>query len=386
MLICGGLENGRDGVGDYCRRLAGELASLGHECVLVAYNDHHVLSETTEVLRPTIRIVRLPESASMRERAAQLSAVLHEWRPDWVSLQFVSYAFNRKGIPLEELVMFPRLFRALKVHVMLHELWVGLGVTASPRNSILGTLQSWVVTLLLRRLRPAVIHTSNHYYRQILARHGVDAETLPLFGNIGVTSASAGHWLAKALILNGGPDVSLLRSGFWLFALFGDIPAGWSPQHLFERLSAIARAAGRRAIVASVGVAGSAATTLFAESRAVHPDMDFVTIGPRSAGEISQFFNSSDFGITPHPLYLLGKSGSAAAMLEHGLPLIATWGDIAPELPAINPPFESLIWRDDGTLSERLQTAYTRHRRPDWCATVTEMFLSSLSKAASTIR
>ena len=38
-FICGSLEPGRNGVGDYTRRLAGELAAQGHECLLVSLND-----------------------------------------------------------------------------------------------------------------------------------------------------------------------------------------------------------------------------------------------------------------------------------------------------------------------------------------------------------
>jgi hypothetical protein len=376
-LICGGLDSGRDGVGDYCRRIAGELAALGAECLVLGFNDHGVERETTESLQSSVRLIRLPARMPLRKRATRAASLLADWAPDWVSLQFVSYAFNRKGLTLAELYWLPRLLRGRRLHVMLHELWVGLGVMRSPKNIVVGTLQRWVLMMLLDRLRPLVLHTSNDYYGAELARHGVQASVLPLIGNIPVTAESADDWLADAVICNGGPDLAR-RDRFWLLGLFGSIPAGWPSDHFFARLGALARASDRRALVISAGVAGSASSPLLAAWRVKHPHIDFVALGPRSALEISQFLNSIDFGITPHPIYLLGKSGSAAAVLEHGIPLIATWGDIAPAVPSVNSEFESLIWRDDRTLADRLSSPFRRHRRPDWSSHVAKMLLSSL--------
>ena len=378
MLICGSLDPGRDGVGDYCRRIAGELVTLGAECLVLGFNDDAVESETTESRQPLIRLVRLPARLPLGKRAARAASLLADWEPDWVSLQFVSYAFHRKGIPIRELYLLPRLLGSRKLHVMLHELWVGLGVMKSPKNTILGTLQRWVLMRLLDGLRPSVVHTSNEYYRATLARHGIEATVLPLFGNIPVSTESADLWLADAVTRKGGPDISK-RDRLWLLGFFGGIPARWPSDQLFDRLSALARASGRHAVVISAGATGYASNSLLATWRVKHPEVDFVTIGPRPALEISQFFNSIDFGITPHPIYLLGKSGSVAAMLEHGLPLIAGWGDIAPSTPVVSSEFESLIWRNDEMLAARMSASFRRHRRPDWSSLIAKMMLSSLS-------
>jgi hypothetical protein len=359
--------------------MAVELVALGVECRLLGFNDQAVESETTEDPNQSIHIVRLPARMPLGKRAARAASLLADWQPDWVSLQFVSYAFHQKGLPITGLYWLPRLVRSQKLHIMLHELWVGLGVTRSPKNTILGTLQRWVLMMLLGRLRPFIMHTSNHYYRATLARYGIKAEVLPLFSNVPVSTESADLWLADAVIRNGGPDISR-RGRFWLLGLFGSIPARWPSDHFFGRLSGLARASGRHAVVISAGAAGPHSSSLLAASGAKHPDIDFVAIGPRSTREISQFLNSMDFGITPHPVYLLGKSGSVAAMLEHGVPLIATWGDIVPAASVVNSEFESLIWRDDDILAERLRTRVGRHRRPDWSSVVAKMLLASLSR------
>jgi len=379
MLMCGSLEPGRDGVGDYCRRLASEMVTLGVDSLVLGFNDHAAAKETNEAPHPSIRVVRLPAKTALSKRAARAASLLTDWEPEWISLQFVSYAFNRMGLPIAELYWLPRLLRGRRLHVMLHELWVGLGVMKSPKNAILGSLQKWVLMLLLNRLRPTVLHTSNDYYRMTLRSHGVDAMMLPLFSNIPVTTESAESWLADAVRNIGGPDISRHREGFWLLGLFGSIPAGWPSDRLLARLSAVARASGRRAVVISAGETGSALPSLLQAWRTKHPDIDFVAIGPRSVLEISQFLNSIDFGITPHPIYLLGKSGSVAAMLEHGVPIIVTWGNIAPELSAVSSEFEPLIWPDDEKLSERLRGMVRRHHRPDWSSVVAQRLISSLS-------
>ena len=47
-------------------------------------------------------------------------------------------------------------------------------------------------------------------------------------------------------------------------------------------------------------------------------------LGPQSDEDISQCLLTADFSVSPGPPELLTKSGTAAAMIEHGLPIIAT--------------------------------------------------------------
>jgi hypothetical protein len=47
IFLCGSLEPGCDGVGDYTRRLAGELIKQGHHIAAVALNDQYLQEEFT---------------------------------------------------------------------------------------------------------------------------------------------------------------------------------------------------------------------------------------------------------------------------------------------------------------------------------------------------
>jgi hypothetical protein len=48
LFICGSLEPGRDGVGDYCRRLAGEFLRTGIDTQILSLCDQHATSFTNE--------------------------------------------------------------------------------------------------------------------------------------------------------------------------------------------------------------------------------------------------------------------------------------------------------------------------------------------------
>lgn len=48
LFICGSVEPGKDGVGDYTRRLSGELIRIGHEVKILSLCDHQGTSFLTE--------------------------------------------------------------------------------------------------------------------------------------------------------------------------------------------------------------------------------------------------------------------------------------------------------------------------------------------------
>lgn len=381
LIACAGLEEGRDGVGDYSRRLAEALAKSGVECLVLGLNDRSVDQETTTGPPASqVRLVRLPERLSLADKSARAASVLADWNPDWVSLQFVAYGFSRRGFVLKEILWLPPLFRNRKLHVMLHELWVGIGTDGSPKNAVLGALQRRLLILLLHRLKPRVTHTAIDYYQRILQRYGVRAEVLPLYGNVPVTSEAAGAWLDQTIRAGGGPDLSHDRRNYWVFGLFGAISTKWPACGLFSRLVDCGTRAGRRVIIVSAGNPGADGALLLERWRREFPGLTFVAIGPRSPRELSQFFNSIDFGVTPHPLYATGKSGTIMAMLEHGLPVIVSWGNIAPETPGMPDPFASLIWQDDDRLAERLLKPPHRTRHPDHSEVIGRALLARLSE------
>lgn len=355
-IICNAIEEGRNGVGDYARRLARTLAAMGVAVDLLALNDPDVAEPVETALdadHQSIRLMRIPALLDDEERTRVAAVALQRWRPDWVSLQFVCYGLGRRGVILRALFWLPRLLKPYRRQVMVHETWIGHQQTHSGRDKLIGAVQRLSVLLFLRRLHPATIHTSNVLYQRQLAAGGLKAGLLPLFGNVPVGDATA-DWLTAAVEAACGLDISRARERVWIFGIFGSIYPSWRGEPLLERIAAFAGRADRRVVIVSIGRAGEQAPTILSAWQRRFPDTSFVLLGPRTGEEVSQFLNSIDYAITAYPIYLLGKSGTVAAMLEHGVPVIASGEDFTPELPLVWPPFSDLIWKDDDELERRL--------------------------------
>jgi hypothetical protein len=189
-FLCGCLEFGRDGVGDYVRRLSGELSKQGHHVSAVALNDYYVFEavlEKQEFESRSIRVLRLPSIWKASQRFAHAKQWVDEFNPDWVSLQFVPFAFQTKGLPF---FLSNQIFSfgvGRRWHIMFHELWVGMNLESSRKAQLWGRCQEYVIKSLIKKIKPKVIHTQSSLYQLQLKRLGFDSQILPLFTNIPYT-------------------------------------------------------------------------------------------------------------------------------------------------------------------------------------------------------
>lgn len=354
-FLTGCLEPAANGVGDYSRVLAQEVTRLGHECCLVALNDKHLSEPRVDrcIGNPAVSQLRLPSSMTWEERIAEAGAFLDEFAPDWVSLQFVSYGFNPKGVVRGLSRHLLRLTTGRRVHVMMHELWVGGWERAPLKERCVGALQCYYTLKMLRALRPAAIHTSNARYLRQLRDHGVNAARLPMFGAIPVGHDTADRWLFPLLQEQGIDVHPSSREQFWFFGFFGSLRGGWPSEPLFSHLRRAAHAQKRRIVILSAGrLHANGEWQKLAASYA--SEFDFVAIGEQSDERISEYLNSLDAGFSISQLSLVGKSSAVAAMLDHGLPVIVNRVDAA--LDAGHP---SVIVMDQ-TLPDRLARGLAR--------------------------
>ncbi|MEJ0000668.1 MAG: hypothetical protein WDO13_16780 [Verrucomicrobiota bacterium] len=331
VFACGCLEPGRDGVGDYTRRLAGQLAARGHDCHLLALADPHVREPLRADLPcgdATLPALRLPFAAPWPQRIAEARAYLGAIAPDWMSWQVVLYGFDPRGLCLGLGERFRQIAGDTPSEIMFHELWIGEADGTPLKRRLLGQVQRHVLADLLRRLRPRVVHTHIELYRRLLGRlgrHGAAAKILPLFGNIPVAPKAAPGWLAEKWPAGVARIAATGREAWWLFVLFGSIHPEWDGDDFFRRASAAAKAAGKRVAFLSLGRAGAAGEATLRRLAAHDGDAWLThTLGPLPEADISQGLLTADFGVSPVPPEYLGKSGTAIAMLEHGLPVIVT--------------------------------------------------------------
>ena len=102
IFLCGSLEPGSDGVGDYIRKLSAAMFKKGHMVAAIALNDRQIqrLEEGHQTENNVqIPVLRIPSLLPHAEKFMLASTFIEKWNPDWLSLQFVPYAFNEKGIP-----------------------------------------------------------------------------------------------------------------------------------------------------------------------------------------------------------------------------------------------------------------------------------------------
>ncbi len=271
----------------------------------------------------------MPAASRWADRLPAAQNWLDQHAADWLSLQFVPYGFHRKGVVEGLGVKLADLGGRRRWHVMFHELWIGAEQGARLRHRVIGWAQRRAVLSLVDSLSPAMIHTSSSVYRALLASAGARAAVLPLCGNIPVSEDADAGWFAGEVDRLGAPaEVTASRADCWWFGLFGSLHPVWSPEPLFGYLEDAAGRTGRRPCIASVGRLGPG-ESLWRAMQARYADrFFFAALGERSAAEVSAFLRSIDFGIATTPWQLIGKSGTVAAMLDHGLPVIVSRDDV----------------------------------------------------------
>lgn len=377
LFLCGSLEPGKDGVGDYVRRLAESCAAQGTPCAAAALSDAFLgdkILRETEAL-PALRIGR---QAGAPAAAQALADFQQTQQAALASLQFVPFAFHPRGLPfgLGQSLLRQRSLTAW--HIMFHELWVR-GPQFKMR--VLGALQEWLVRRLARQLRPRLLHTSNANYQARLRQIGLDARVLPLFGNIPVGDACAETWLAGKLRESGVPAPPDWRQRYGIFVIFGTLHPAWQPEPLLSRLHAAAAQAGKQILLLTLGRSASGHELPQLIRRDYAGKILFLELGPQPAETVSSVLNTADFGLACSPLALLGKSGAAMAMLEHALPMIVSRDDIPGPADA-EFAAHPLVLRLDDQLESRLLQPTPRGPRHSRLPHVAQQFLRDLRLAS----
>jgi hypothetical protein len=304
LFVAGSIEPGRDGVGDYVRRLAAECERCGHESFLIGLNDPWIDAEWRQG-----RIYRWPANQSWQDRAKKAEAFVKEVCPDIASLQLVPYSFHPLGLKFALPQILQRCLGATPLQVMFHELWIGANLGAPIKEQAIGLAQRKIVGDLIATLKPKAVHTSNSVYQELLERRGIHALLLPMFGSIPISDS-----VDEKNLQHNGDYLSLI--------LFGAIHPEWSPDDLIGRLREI----GRKFHFGHVGRSGPGGA-IWNSLESKFPSQ-FHRYGERPSETVSRLILSADVGVATTPLSLIDKSSSIATILEHGLPVIVPRNDI----------------------------------------------------------
>ena len=331
-FLCGSLEPGHDGVGDYTRKLAGELTKQGNPTVIIALNDKaaNVKSEEMQsVENIALPVLRIPFNYSSVERFSLAGKWLNSFNPDWISLQYVPYSFQNKGLPFGLKRSLQKLGEGRKWHIMFHELWIGFTKISPVKHRMIGFLQEKIAASIVRSLHPKAVTTTNRLYQLLLLKNNINATILPLFSNIPI--APADHSFISG-VLKGIPVKENELDQFVITGFFGNLyPEAELEKGLTEQLSQ-ADAAKKKMICIGFGNISMEGLKEFKRLEAIFSGkIKFLHLGKQSATNVSNLMQILDTAFSCTPAQHIGKSGVFAAMKLHGVNVILPKGDSIPE-------------------------------------------------------
>lgn len=364
-MVCSHAEPGRDGVGDASVRIASGLTDQGHTTLVIAERDTMLAANVPSVeMRNSVRVVRLPGTATDERRGSWLSAELRSFAPDWVLVQFVCWGLADRGVldPLPTALL--AALSDWRVAVYCHELWLGLERGATLRHRWWGRQQRRSILRFFEIMRPRLMLTSNPVYAAVLERFGWKTRIVPLHSNIPVIEGAAAE--ARELI------AQRLRRKPWsarrevlMLAVFGSVFPSWDPRQALNWLQAEARRRGQRVLFVSIGRPsriGEAQLTQLAQMAG--PSLSFLTLGEAAPRMVSGLLQEADVGLPATDWLLLGKSGAAAAMQDHGLPMLVVRSEQQfRDLPDFSVTHPASVFRFDAVTPPQYE-ALIRARRP----------------------
>lgn len=308
VFICGSLEQGKDGVGDYTRKLAGELIRKGNECSIIALMDKAVDIDVTEVQQDEtieIHVFRLLYKNGLQKNIRKACKFTEILKPDWIVLEYVPFSFNSKGLPLGLSNSILMLKGGSKLAIMFHEMWVGMNVEATLKLKVWGTLQKYLIRTFIKRTYPNVISTQSEVYQKKISQFGYKSHLVPLFSNIGI----------KCSMLRSN-DNTVLN-----FVIFGNIYSGAPKEDFFEEISLFGKKHNKKINLNIIGRSGTEQKNWTNLARKLGINVQI--LGELSERRISEEIQKADFGVVITPNLILDKSGAFAAFNLHQIPVIS---------------------------------------------------------------
>lgn len=308
IFICGCLEPGFDGVGDYTRRLASELTKQNVEVATLAINDQFISDPTNQnqtIENISIETYRLPSKYLVKQRFELASIWIDTINPTWLSLQFVPFSFNVKGLPFNLGKNLSKLTKGRNWHIMFHELWVGMDEKSSVKHKVWGEVQKILIQQLIKQLKPKLISTQTKLYQVQLKKLGFNADLLPLFSNIPFNKD-------KVLDKNKNNTISLVN--------FGTIHPGAPFKDFAFECAQYSKNNNIKIELTFLGRCGAEQETWIQIWKSV--GLTAIVAGEQPVDKISEILYNATIGLSSTALPLIEKSGSVAAMHEHNLSVI----------------------------------------------------------------
>jgi hypothetical protein len=316
-FIAGQKESKQCGITDYVELLAKEFEKLGHEI------------ERFFISKDCGDLSDLPEA-------------------DLYSIQFAPYAYAKNGMPKTILNFLAKELCSKRVHLNFHEIWVGAYPRANWKERGIGWLQKMLILGFINKCKPAWITSSNAAALDRLKLAGVPGMFLYLFGNIPYSANSKattkGHMLKVAF--------------------FGTPYADFPYDKLGNFFSTLSKNSGKKLEIILIGRQREDAGSDHIYAMCKKYEFLIERTGELSTDLISEQLQECTLGVSTTPYDVIGKSGATAAMLEHGLPVLAyDDGDTPQESLFMPDPFKDQIFLINDHSSEQKLLQYVEKPR-----------------------
>jgi hypothetical protein len=262
---------------------------------------------------------------------------------DLYSIQFAPYAFATNGMPTGVLRYLAQGLKKKKVHLNIHEIWIAAYPRAKWKEKIIGWLQKRLILRFIKKIKPTLITSSNAAAIDRLNNKHVSAKFLYLFGNIPFSPSS------KVIVTD----------EIFKVALFGTPYSNFPYHRLIDFLTDLSNASKRVIEITLIGRqrenSGKKRLINLCKKNAILINIT----GELTNDLISQQLQSCSLGVSTTPYDIIGKSGATAAMLEHGLPILAyDDGDTPQKSLFIMEQFKDQLYflDDDSSVKKLLQT------------------------------
>jgi len=295
LIICGSAEPGKDGVGDYSLKLSKWLNENGCTAAVFAISDKYISQDFESPV-----LTRIPAGLSLKVRRKKLQVKIGEFKPDVLFLQYVPYAFHKKGMPLKFARSMGAITTSAQWFIMIHEPYIGGKLTAKGR--FVQFAQQKALKRLVKKTQPKRVFTSIKKYEKSLAAINIVSSILPLFGNINFASSA------------GKASSEKIRGVY-----FG-APPKKDNYHIFKE--GLLKTEHNQLIELNIcGKTSNSEFESYLKYSFKNENIQLNSLGEMPERELSELFNQMDFGIARIAPDLIGKSGSAISLLEHGVKL-----------------------------------------------------------------
>ena len=366
------------GIGDYTRLIGEECVRLGHEVQIVALNEPHWDSHLDEVLPAagkTMEAHRWGQHLPYERKCREAHAMIKSFQPDWISLQFEYYCYANHG-NLSGLARYlPPLLRGYRLHLMMHELWTLLNAAGDWREQVKGTIRYLQYRYLVKKIKPDCVHTSGEAYARKIRPLLPGVKLLPIPSNIHV-DRKPGFSLPPEITKTMAAD----RLKYLFVILFGRVIPEWDGRDCLKAVDEFARRISREVRLISIGSCGYNDLYWKQLLEQMPPDWQSIKLGIREPDFISQMLQACDLGISNTAFSLSRKSGTTAAFLEHGLPVL--FAGKMPSLQEINLNYPDLyrgqLYFSDQVLPADIVAKKLPLAEEAYSTVVTRRFLSDL--------